>query len=404
MDNSRVLRITNVVLLLTAYQMYWFEKKAQRFRLSLPGVVYIFVLGVIYAGCFSQHFDGSSSLLNVLNNVSPFLYELTRIQLYLGAKAFAYAVFSSVKSIGAINSLVESLPSRDHAFKKDEVIAYVLLGSTFAILFVFMLYIAYEMKFELPPLQDAMIGLALFLPHLVLAGSVRLYIVLAWLSRGQLKELKKSVEEELRANLATEEPNTASTSFTISTKSSSLENLESLKRKLEVLAANFRYFFQSLQHSLVFLFAMNGNCLLGGIYSFTYYWSTWNVIFEDRKRRIFYAANASIYACIASDYICLMFVMIMMERERESFTRLLDIMLSQRNSLSKKLRPLAKDIKSVLKRAFYLKFDSFIPFNISYVSVMVFVQLLIIALFVISHYLNDEIVLLKEELSSKSDE
>ncbi|XP_016963395.1 uncharacterized protein LOC108033561 [Drosophila biarmipes] len=401
MDTSRVLRVTNVVLLLTAYQMHWFEKKSQRFRLSLPGVVNIFVLGVFYAGCFSQHFDSKSSLLIVLKNVSPFMFVLTRTQLFLGAKVFAYSVYSSVKSVGALNSLVESLPTRNSGFRKDEVIAYILLGSTFGTLFCFVLYISYEMKFELPPLEDAMIGLALFLPHLILSGSLRLYIVLAWLTRGQLKQFKNNAEEELSDNLIKEEDNVASTSFTISTKSSSVANLDNLKRKLEILGANFRFFFQSIQHSLIFLFAMNGNCLLGGIYSYTYYWNTWHVIFEDRKRRIFYAANASIYACIASDYICLMLVLFMMEKERMNFIKCLDFFLAKRNALSKRVRPLAKDITKVLKRSFYSKFDSIIPFNISYLSLMVFVQLLIIILVVMFHYLNDEILLLKEELNSK---
>ncbi|XP_017011758.2 uncharacterized protein Grl40a [Drosophila takahashii] len=403
MNHSRILRITNVVLLLTGYQMHWFEKKSQRFRLSLPGVLNIFVLGVIYAGCFSQHFDSKSSLLKVLKDVSPFLFLLTRTQLLLGAKVFAYAVYSSVKSVGAVNSLVETLPTRHSGFRKDEVIAYVLLGSTFGILFCFVLYISYEMKFELPPLEDAMIGMALFLPHLILAGSLRLYIVLAWLTRGQLNELKRNAEEELRANMTKDEANIASTSFAISAKTTSVDTLENLKRKLEILGSSFRFFFQSIQHSLILLFAMNGNCLLGGIYSLTYYWNTWHIIFEDRKRRIFYAANASIYACIASDYICLMVVLFIMEKERMNFIRCLDLFLAQRNSLSKKMRPLAKDIKAILKRSFYTKFHSFLRFDLSYVSLMVFAQSIIISLIVIFHYLNDEILLLKEELNSKDD-
>ncbi|XP_017111322.1 uncharacterized protein LOC108135209 [Drosophila elegans] len=404
MGNSRILRTTNVVLLLTAYQMHWFEKKSQRFRLSLPGVVYVLVLGCIYAACFSRHFDPASSLLNVLNDVSPFLFGLARMQLLLGAKAFAYAVYSSVKSVGAVNTLVESLPTRDRGFGKNEAIVYVLLSSTFGILFCFGLYIAYEMKFELPPLQDAMIGMALFLPHLILAGSVKLYMVLAFLSCCQLKQLKKSVEEEFRANLLEAERDTASTSFTVSPKNSSLDNLDGLKRKLEVLATSFRDFFQSLEHSLILLFAMNGNCLLVGIYSLTYYWNTWHVIFEDRKRRIFYAANASIYACIASDYISLMFVLFLMANERLSFIACLDFFLAQRTSLSKRMRHVAKDLKGVLRRTFDVKFDSLIRFNLSYVTMMTLVQLLIITLIVMFHYLNDEILLLREELSSKDDE
>jgi len=200
----------------------------------LPSVVYIFVLGVLYAACFSQHFDKTSSTLNVLKEISPFLFGLIRVQLALGAKAFAYAIYSSVKSVGALNSLLKALPTRNSEFNKDEALAYLLLTSTFGILFCFAAYIAYEMKFELPPLPDAMLGMALFLPHLILAGSVRLYTVLSWLSRGQLKELKKNAEEELRANLTKEPANIASALFTVST-----ESLENLKTKLEILEANF---------------------------------------------------------------------------------------------------------------------------------------------------------------------
>jgi len=171
-----------------------------------------------------------------------------------------------------------------------------------------------------------------------------------------------------------------------------VEDLENLKRKLEVLGTNFRFFFQSIQHSLIFLFAMNANCLLGGIYSYTYYWNTWHVIFEDRKRRIFYAANASIYACIAGDYICLMVVLFMIEKEvkyniillyvmqiclylflqRMNFIKCLDFFLTKRNSLSKRMRFLAKDIKKVLKINFFTKFYSIIRFNISHVSLVRF--------------------------------
>lgn len=315
MEHSRVLRVTNVVLLLTGYQMYWFEKKSQRFRLSLPGVVYTFVLGCIYAACFSQHFDATSSLLKVLKDVSPFLYGLTRTQLLLGVKAISYAIYSSARAMETVNSLVESLSIRDHRLSKDEAIAYALLGSTFGILFCFVLYISYEMKFELPPRQDLMIGTALFLPHLILSGSARLYNILAWLTRGELQQLQKSVVDELSANLTRDEASEASTSFSISTVNTSLDNVERQKRKLETIGARYRCLSQSLQCSLMLLFALNGNCLLGGIYSYIYYRHTWHLLFEDRKQRIFYAANASIYACIASDYLCLMIVQGLIENE-----------------------------------------------------------------------------------------
>ncbi|XP_033173137.1 uncharacterized protein LOC117150384 isoform X1 [Drosophila mauritiana] len=397
MNTSRVLRTTNVVLLLMGYQRHWFEKKSHRFRLSLPSVVYIFVLGVVYAACFSQHFDKSSSTLKVLKDISPFLFGLIRVQLALGAKAFAYAIYSSVKSVGAINSLLKALPSRNSQFTQDEALAYLLLTSTFGILFCFAAYIAYEMKFELPPLPDAMLGMALLLPHFILAGSVRLYTVLSWLSRGQLKELKKNAGEELRANLTKDPGNIASALFTVST-----ESLENLKTKLEILEANFCIFAQSLKHSMLFLFAMHANCLLGGFYTLTYYWNTWYVLFEDRKRRIFYAANASIYASIASDYICLMVVLFMMENERRNFIEAIDLLLAQRKLFSKKLRPIAKDLRGVLKKKCFMFGGPFQP-NIIYVSLMVCLQIIVITLIVTVHYLEDEILLLKEEFSSTDD-
>lgn len=307
-----------MVLLLTGYQIFWFDIKSQRFVLSLPGAVHIFVLGCVYAGCFSQHFNPKSSLLKVLHDVSPFLFGLTRMQLLLGVKALAYAVFSSFKAIGAINSLVESLPRNNNGISKDEVIAYAMLSSTFGVLSCFGFYIGYEMKFELPPLQDAMIGVAVFMPHWILAGSVRLYTILAWLTRGQMEHLQKNIEEVLSTNLTKEEPNLASTSFTVSASNTSLDYLESLRRRLEILGARFNYIFKALQHSLIFLFGLNFNCLLGGIYSFIYYRNTWHVLFEERKQRVFYAANASIYACIACDYICLLFVQFMMENKVNS--------------------------------------------------------------------------------------
>ncbi|KQS61781.1 uncharacterized protein LOC26526310 [Drosophila erecta] len=399
MNNSRILRTTNVVLLLMGYQRHWFEKKEHRFRLSIPSVLYIFFLGVVYAACFSQHFDTSSSTLKVLKDTSPFLFGLIRMHLVLGAKAFLYAVYSSVKAVSAVNRLLEALPIRNSEFKKDEALAYVLLSSTFVILCSFAIYIAYEMKFEPPPLQDAMLGMALFFPHLILAGSVRLYIVLSWLSRGQLKDLKKNVEEELSVNLTMDTANTASTSVTVFTKS-----LENLKTKLETLGANFFIFAQSLKHSVMFLFAMHANCLLGGIYSLTYYWNTWYVLFEDRKRRIFYAANASIYACIASDYICLMVVLFTMENERRNFIEAIDFLLAQRKLLSKKLRPIAKDLRGVLKTKVCFKFDKPVQSNICYVCLMVSAQVIIITLIVTVRYLNDEILLLKEEISSTDDD
>ncbi|SPP89543.1 uncharacterized protein LOC117591058 [Drosophila guanche] len=364
MNNSRVLRATNIVLMLSGYQIYWMDSKTQRFRLSLPAIVNILVLGCIYAVCFAQHFDASSSMLTILKNVSTFLFGLTRLQLLLGVKACVYAVYSSVRAVGVINPLLESLAGKGRSFRKEEAVAYALLVSTFGILLCFGFYIAYEMIFELPPLQDAMIGAALFMPHLCLAGSLRLYNILTWIMRGKLQEIKTNVEEALSANLKKDEVEMASTSCTVSVSNSSLDNLESLRQQLQLLIARFGDFFEAMQHSLLFLVTMNGNCLLFGVYSYIYYQKTWHVLFEDRKRRIFYAANASIYACIAWDYLCLFLVQFLMEKERLGFLKILETFLSKRCSLSKRFRSLAKDVKGTLLNTSQHKFLSICRFDV----------------------------------------
>ncbi|XP_026843124.1 uncharacterized protein LOC6593733 [Drosophila persimilis] len=404
MNHSRVLRATNIVLLLSGYQIYWLDSKTQRFRLSLTGVVYILALGCIYAACFAQHFDASSSMLTILKNVSSFLFGLTRLQLLLGVKVFSYAVYSSVRAVGVINPLMESLAGKESGFRKEEAMAYALLISSFGILLCFGFYIACEMNFELPPLQDAMIGTALFMPHLCLAGSLRLYNILAWLTRGQLKEIHTNVEQALDANRKKDDEEIASTSFTVSVSNSSQDSLESLRKELVLLGTRFGRFFKAMRHSLLFLVTMNGNCLLFGIYSYVYYRNTWHVLFEDRKRRIFYAANASIYACIASDYVCLLLVQFFMEKERLGFQTSLDSFLSQRNALSKSIRCLAKDIKGTLLNTFHHKFLSLWRFDVIHFVLMLLFQCVIIALIVMYHYLSDEILQLKEQLDSADDE
>ncbi|XP_017150913.1 uncharacterized protein LOC108161202 [Drosophila miranda] len=402
MNHSRVLRATNIVLLLSGYQIYWLDSKTQRFRLSLPWVVYILALGCIYAACFALHLDASSSMLTILKNVSSFLFGLTRLQLFMGVNVFVYAVYSSVRAVGVINPLMESLAGKASGFRKEEAVAYALLTSTFGIFLCFGFYIAYEMNFELPPLQDAMIGTALFIPHLCLAGSLRMYNILAWLTRGQLKEIQTNVEEALGDSLKKDEVEISSTSFTVSISNSNLDSLESLHKQLVLLGTRFGRFFKAMQHSLLFLVTMNGNCLLVGIYSYVYYRNTWYVLFEDRKRKIFYAANASIYACIASDYVCLLLVQFFMEKERLGFQTSLDSFLSQRNALSKRIRCLAKDIKGTLLNTFHHKFLSL--WRSIHFVLLLFFQGLIIALIVMYHYLSDKIQQLKEQLDSADDE
>ncbi|XP_023177553.2 LOW QUALITY PROTEIN: uncharacterized protein LOC111603950 [Drosophila hydei] len=427
MNNLRVLRSSNVLLLLTGYQMHWFDSKQQRYRLSLPGAVHIFVLACIYAGCFAQHFQ-SSAVLKTLLDVSPFLFRLTRLQLVLSVKVFSYAIYASVRAVGVANELTVSLPMTNSSGRRciaKELIAYALLGSTFVVLLCFGLYIGYEMKFKLPPLQDIMIGAALFLPHLVLAGALRFYNIFAWLTRERLAQLQTDVDELLTlSQLRTELQLVAGSSSTApGAASTQVDNLLSQYEQLQLLAKHFNDFFKSMQHSLLLLLVINANCLLFGIHSYVYYSSTWHVLFEDRKQRIFYAGNACIYACIGCDYVCLLLSQTMLEQQRFRFWTSLSDRLARSSALPKHMRRIVKNMRDILANSFRFKFLSIWRFNLAnfvlvnmeitfiyslYISTtflrhflqLQLLQALIIALIVIYHYLNDAILLTNERFES----
>lgn len=315
MNKLRVLRSSNIFLMLSGYQMHWFDVRLQSYRVSLAGALNVFVLACIYAGCFAQHFQ-PSAVLKTLHDVSPFLYGLTRMHLLLTVKVFSYAIYASVRSVGVVNVFTESLPTNKRGDLKEELIAHGLIYSTHFILCCFGLYIGYEMEFKLPPLQDAMIGFALFLPHLVLAGALRLYCILAWLTRSRLGQLETQAEELLNSlQIKTEMHPMTDITVAVEAAASTEDNLRSHCQQLQQLGARFGAIFGSLQHSLLLLLGVNGNCLLFGIYACTYYSSTWHVLFEQRKRRIFYAGNAAIYACIACDYLCLLISQTALEQQ-----------------------------------------------------------------------------------------
>ncbi|XP_034473886.1 uncharacterized protein LOC117781242 [Drosophila innubila] len=412
MNKLRVLRSSNIFLILSGYQMHWFDTRLQSYRISLAGAVNVFILACIYAGCFAQHFQ-PSAMLKTLHDVSPFLYGLTRMHLLLSVKVFSYAIYASVRTVGVVNSYTETLPTRatrERGDFKEELIAHGLIYSTHLVLFCFALYIGYEMHFKLPPLQDAMIGFALFLPHLVLAGALRFYCILAWITRSRLRQLSSEMEELLNANKIKTEMHpmtgitvaveTAATPTTPSTE----DNFRSQCQQLQQLAARFGAIFGSLQHSLLLLLGVNGNCLLFGIYAFTYYSSTWHVLFEQRKRRIFYAGNVLIYACIACDYICLLISQTSLEQQRLEFLSKLNSALQQRTLLTKRMRSTVKDMRSILWHHFHFKFLSVWRFDLANFSLLQMLQFFVIAIIVIYHYLNDAIQVINDNLDSSNDE
>ncbi|XP_030556053.1 uncharacterized protein LOC115759291 [Drosophila novamexicana] len=460
-STCRVIRSSNFLLLLTGYQMHWFDAKQQRYRISLPGVVNVFVLACVYAGCFAQHFQ-PSALLKTLQDVSPFLYDLTRLQLVLSIKVFSYAIYASVRAVGVASALTASLPMKSSPGRrrvKKELLAYGLLCSTFVVLLCFGLYIGYELEFKLPPLKDIMIGSALFLPHLVLAGALRFYSIFAWLARERLQQLQAEVDELLTIGQMRTEMQLVSgtSSVAVAATPSSMDSLLSQCEQLQQLATNFGNLFESLEHSLLLLLGINANCLLFGAYAFVYYSSTWYVLFDDRRQRIFYAGNASIYACIGCDYACLLLAQTLLEQQvgiassdlrggkkkllqsrtlfKEiyfglglgspvknnnwksgfklvwffflqsiQFSERLSTALGQRNVLPKRMRRIAKDMRTILSNCFRLKFLSIWRFDVANFTLLQLLQLLIIALIVIYHYLNDAIQLANERFDSNNDE
>ncbi|EDW63719.1 uncharacterized protein Dvir_GJ11463 [Drosophila virilis] len=404
----RVIRASNYLLLLTGYQMHWFDAQQQRYRITLPGVVNVFVLACVYAGCFAQHFQ-PSALLKTLQDVSPFLYDLTRLQLVLSIKVFSYAIYASVRAVGVASALTASLPLKSSPGRrrvKNEFLAYGLLCSTFVVLLCFGMYIGYELEFKLPPLKDIMIGSALFLPHLVLAGAMRFYSIFAWLARDRLQQLQAEVDELLTIGQMRTEmqlvPGTSSVPVAVTP--SSMDSLLSQCEQLQQLATNFGHLFESLEHSLLLLLGINANCLLFGCYAFVYYSSTWYVLFDDRRQRIFYAGNASIYACIGCDYACLLLAQTLLEQQSIQFSERLSTALGQRTVLPKRMRRIAKDMRAILSNCFRFKFLSIWRFDVANFTLLQLLQLLIIALIVIYHYLNDAIQLANERFDSNNDE
>ncbi|KAH8411963.1 hypothetical protein KR222_003689 [Zaprionus bogoriensis] len=409
MNNIRVLRVSNLLLLLQGYQLHTFDAKSQSYRLSLGWAFNVVSLVCFYLSCFVEHFQ-PAPVLKALHDGSPFLYALTQMQLLLGLKAYSYALYVSVRAVGVAGALAETLPERSGPrcawFNKDELVAYFLLFSTKLMLFCFALYIGYEMNFELPPMQDAMIGMALVMPHYVLAGGLRFYCILSWITRNRLRQLNVQLDELLSASQTkTELELVAGTTLSIVPATpTAADNLESIHEQLQQLSMRFSACFACLQRSLLLLVGLNGNGLLFGIYAYVYYHSTWHVLFTERNKRIFYASNVCIYACIACDYFCLLLTQSCLEQQRLHFLDKLNTAIGQRATLSKRLRVILKDIRCTLWQTFRFKFLSIWRFDRANFLLLVQLQLLAIALIVMYQQLNDAIVQINDTLASSDDD
>ncbi|XP_030376899.1 uncharacterized protein LOC115625812 [Scaptodrosophila lebanonensis] len=407
MNNTRILRTTNILLLLTGYQLHWFVAKSHRFRVSIVPVIGLVVLSCIYIACLVQHFE-AHSLLQLVKSMSPFLHGLIRLQALLGVKVFIYAFYASARSIGPANDIAKTLPFKSNGSGNDrkDYYAYALIFSTLSVLFGLGFYIAYEMDFVLPPLEHIMIGLGLFIPHYVLGGALRFFNILSWLSCDQLQHLRTDVEEELGVCMAKQNAKIelASTSLATSGSSVRMEALQRQCQQLEQLAGRLERLFQAMQRSLILLFVVNSHCLLGGIYIYIYYYNVWYVLLEGSLRRVFYAGNILIYACILCDYIGLLLTQMLLQRERSKFLEHLKLSLSQREWMPKDMRSVVKDMRNILCSAFNFKFCSVLRFDVAHFALLQILQGLTIAVIVLYVYFNDTISAINDSIGGNDDE
>lgn len=310
MNIERIIRVTSCYLFLTGYQIRWYDRKTLHYRLPIFGVLYFLILLILYLICFCHHFE-SSSVLKVLLDISPFLKHLVRFHVLLGLKVYVFCMieYKNLAKIfnGLIRIFTETIQCRK-SFDPKETVVYLLFFFTLMVALSFGLYIAIEMKFEIPPLDHIMIGVALLMPHLTLAGCLRLYTLGLWL-------IKREIATILTILKAQEEENDLSTTECITiveivnpvfNNNSSVATLygfyEKIVKRVEVVTDYLKIFDKILQRQLSILVGMNFNCMLAGVYSHVYFKNTWNVLFTDRNRRIFYAANSAIFVCILVDY------------------------------------------------------------------------------------------------------
>lgn len=308
MNLERIFRITSFYYLITGYQIRWFDRKASRYNLTPWCVIYFLLLTLIYLICFAHHFE-NSALLKIVSDISPFLKNLIRFHVLLSLKTFVFFI-SEWKNISKINNglvrlLNVSLKNKENC-DKQELLAYVLFFITFIIFFGFGLYIAIELNFELPPIDHIMINVALFLPHFIIAGSLRFYSLTLWLLKIELLSIKQLLRDTLNSTAnqtgctVIEISNPAFDTTTNSNKLCGFYN--QLLQRVSSMGNYLQAFDSVFQRQLGILISLNFNCVLAGFYSRLYFEKSWHVLFTNRIHRVFYAANSAIFACILVDY------------------------------------------------------------------------------------------------------
>ncbi|XP_013111496.2 uncharacterized protein LOC106090008 [Stomoxys calcitrans] len=331
MNYRRVLRVTSGYLLWTTYQLRGLDPKSLRFRLSLWSILHFIIVALIYAVSFGHHFE-RSSLLKIALDLSPFLKNLMILHIWLGLKVFIFCIIEWRSLTGVLNGLVAVLTMKPESEEgsprndwRNELLTYLLFFITLTVAFGFGLYIAIEMDFELPPADHIMIALALFIPHFMLAGSLRLHNLSIWLIRHELAGLqlklglttvedKQPVVVEIINPVLKSNEGAVEMATNIPSEAVTLETYDKVLKTIQAIANYLKSWNGILQRQMFVLNGLNFNCLLYGIFTRIYFEKTWHLVFIGRNRRVFYAANYVIFACISMDYHLLIIIQMLFDR------------------------------------------------------------------------------------------
>ncbi|KAI8118109.1 hypothetical protein CVS40_10150 [Lucilia cuprina] len=413
MNLERIIRVTSGYLFLTGYQIRWYDRKSLHYRITICGILYFLILILIYLICFCHHFE-NSGMLKMLLDMSVFLKDLVRLQVLLGLKAFIFCLLEW-KSLNKIsNGLIQicrATLKRQNSFDLFEAIVYLMFFSTLIVGLIFALYIAIELKFELPPLDYIMIGMALFIPHFTLASSLRLYTLGLWCIKGEIYDLSKMLKEQDIDNVAESKSAVVVVEIVNPVFNQNSENANmqgfyaKFSQRLDCIADFLKVFDGTLQRQLGVLLGLNFNCFLAAAYGHVYFENFWKVLFTDRNRRIFYAAKTAIFVCILMDYAILLIMSWSFDRAKQNLYNTIVGRLYGNKPFAGEIRTILKHIKHKLSKNFKLKLFGLVEFNIWNFLILQGLMTTIIALIVSHQYLNDEIKALNERFDNNdSDE
>ncbi|XP_067634040.1 uncharacterized protein Grl40a [Eurosta solidaginis] len=402
MDYNRILRITNCFLVITGFQLHTFESSTGRFLFSLWALMNFIVLTLFYTICVNQHFT-QSPLLKIFNDLSPFFWKLIRLHLLLGVTVYIFRIFQMPgigRSCNSISSWTTRTRPRKCAIAK--AFAYFLFFSTFFISLCFAVYIAYEMKFKMPPWDNIFISLGLFIPHFTLAGALKLYTLNCWLMQDELSQVKLELADVLSYQFPIEIYNEVSTRNDVVkiTEINVQKLLEQHYNRLLQLASELQLLNVTLEKDLLLLLVMNSICLLAAVHTLVYFQTSWYLFLSPSWKRIFYAENVAVYVLISWDYLCLCISVGFFNKLKWQILERIERALRSKKYLASTCYANLKDVRYLLTFALRLRLFNIVDINSANLIMMHVILGIIISIFVIYHYLNDQIVSIAEQVDS----